>query len=250
MQRSPAARLAALAFTLACALFAPVAGAAITLVGSTNNVSATVSSGGVGSMSLPPSDTQPLTGVPGTATANAALFGNSASITGTLSHSAFVFNFTHGTANAFSSTSAHVQFKSDVDVTYTLSGSFTASGEPFFQTFAGTLAQVAPPATLFNNSQSGFTTNGGPTTFTLGQQTGNIANALSGSLTGTLAAGVTYDLTFSATLESEVDPSGTGGVTLAFAPIPTNGNIIPLPPAVWAGLVAGAGVLARRRFAR
>jgi hypothetical protein len=99
-----------------------------------------------------------------------------------------------------------LRFTTDVDTPYELSGIYGMDGNGPIRQIA-MLVDLDTSEVLFNNDQwSASTTD---EAFILGESGGDISNVLSGSLTGQLLAGHTYDWFFSAYVGGFGGQSGT-----------------------------------------
>jgi hypothetical protein len=206
-----------------------------------------------------------------TTTANDQFAGVS-SVQLNLTDNSFLTSFSATVADPFSYTSGNVQlvFTPTADLSYNLSGSHTETGASSFHSFSVDLTDLTTKTQLFDNLQDSYTVYG--ETLALGNQGGNEENTLSGSLTGTLLANHQYGLTIGSETDgmptlfsdfpnpAELPPgwfnslsviplttSSSGSVTLGLS---ATTSAVPLPPAVWMGLVTLAAVGASLKLRR
>jgi hypothetical protein len=242
MKTSSLARLA-LALFLPAALPAFTASAAVTLTGP-NLVEADVSN----FLDSQTKSDAP-TALPYLNTVTALADDDSSSTTANLSNSAFIFSFNQIASFSKVSGKGDLFFTVSTDTQYNLTGQFGADDATFGLNLSATLLDTSnPESPLYHSAQSGNYNSA--KSLTLGGADGSSSNELSGSPTGTLLAGKTYEFLVNAGLEAPTDPTGTGTVTLAFAPVTGpggGGSSAPLPPAIWVGAIFATGLLAWKR---
>jgi hypothetical protein len=165
-----------------------------------------------------------------------------------LNNNGFSFDFLQQVARSgvsftsFARNMASIRFAPTVDTDYELSGSFTGDG-PLFMSMNVTLTEVGA-GSFFSTLQTTNTSSGD--TFILGQGGGNNTNTESGNLTGTLAAGTTYELFLNTNITSNSNDRAfsNGVINLDFTPSP-----IPAPGAALLALIGVPFVgWARRRL--
>jgi hypothetical protein len=163
-----------------------------------------------------------------------------------LTDSAFVITFDQLADIADPTGKAHLIFSVASDTQYSIGGSYGASDTAFLMTLNAKLFETdSPDSPLYESDQKGNFF--GPKTLTLGGSDG--ASTLSGSATGTLLAGKTYEFDVLAGFTAPIDPAANGTVTLALlSPGPTNPPpSTPLPAALWVGLGMGSSLLIKKR---
>jgi len=160
----------------------------------------------------------------------------------------FSFDMTNlrtGKATSISGTQlTSLVFTSDIDTSYALSGFYnvddvaSGGGRVFQNTF---LRDMTTNSTLFDNVQESKATN--DEQFTLGETAGDLGfnNNVSGSLTGTLLAGRSYELFFNnfiaAKSAGDSGATATGNITLAI------GTPEPASFILWGGLLVGVAAM-------
>jgi hypothetical protein len=151
--------------------------------------------------------------------------------------------------NGYSTGQLVAVFTTDANTSYTVGGSFSNSGGD--TVLYSEVYDLTDSSFVFLSSQESA---GGPAAFTVGGLAGNYQNFLSGSLTGTLLAGHTYDWVGYATTLAYPEPDGgaeAGGyvtLTLGTAAVPEASSMI-----VWSLLaltIGGAGWWQKRNLAR
>lgn len=236
------ASLARLTLVLLLPAFIPAftASAAVTLTG-TNLIEADVSN-----FLDSQTKTDAPTALPYLNTVTALADDDSSSTTANLSNSAFILSFNQIASFSKVSGKGDLFFTVSNDTQYNLTGQFGADDATFGLNLSATLLDTSnPESPLYHSAQAGSYNSA--KSFTLGGSEGTSTNELSGSPTGTLVAGKTYELIVNAGFEAPTDPTGTGTVTLAFAPITGPGGggpRAPLPPAIWVGTIFATGLLA------
>lgn len=153
-----------------------------------------------------------------------------------------------------------VEFSTDTDISYTVSGSFTSTSGLFTRLVSylydqGTVdAPIVPGALVFISDQGYADENVGPVTLTVGGEASNVPNygdrfpAPPASLNGTLLAGHTYY--WYAKVESQWAPDADapdafGSVSLQFGAVPE-----PATLSIWGLGVFGCVIAAHRRRQR
>lgn len=143
-----------------------------------------------------------------------------------LSDGGFDITFDHHRTGAMRSTCVSwgmISFSVDEDVRYIASGGYSTSDPDGRQTTLFAHLETKPANDyLFQSSQRSLQTPN--ESFTLGLSEGDDSNQEVGALTGLLLAGQMYefafDIEFSAQLAGTSDATGSGFVSLQFAPIP------------------------------
>ncbi len=175
---------------------------------------------------------------------------SSSDATHDLSNSGFVITINHARGDSqgsFGRSIGFIYFSSDADVSYSASGTYTATdpdGRQVFQT--SRLTDVASSTILYEADQrSEMTAN---ESFTLGLTEGDHTAEFTGSLTGTLLAGREYEWVYDALIQAEPSAASSsatavGDFQISFTPIPS----VPAleGPALLALLVCLAGLGAR-----
>lgn len=169
----------------------------------------------------------------------AASGGNNGNASYLLNDDQFTINFTNTRASLYRSASmitGTLNFHVDVNTDYFLSGSYSVVDPSGRMISAYLSLREEMGGVLFENlQQSDHTPN---ENFMLGLEEGDLANALSGSLMGTLAADTVYVLTYEYYIEAIPTAAfeaatAEGSINLDFG----MAQVVPLPGAVWAGLV-------------
>lgn len=134
-----------------------------------------------------------------------------------------------------------VEFKSDIDIPYTVTGLYSNSGIGIF--FSSHLRDVTANSYVYDNYQG---TKGVAAALSLGGTDGTETNYLQGSLTGTILANHSYAWFVVAYTQNypnaDLGALAEGNASIAFG--------VPEPFAGWTGLASCAGLVALRRRQR
>jgi hypothetical protein len=192
--------------------------------------------------------TTPISSLPSNPVATASDRGLATStVTGALDQAAFTFSLSQDNPGGFARTdgSGGINFSVDVDTPWAISGTFGTGPVPQVS------GLVTGPFVELSASLSD-TTSGIPVSLYSDDDLGASGDTLTlDPASGTLLAGHTYSLSFDANIVAQLDPTGTGNVTLAFGPTGPGGggSPAPFPAAALAALTAlPALVVARRRM--
>ena len=173
---------------------------------------------------------------------------STSTVTSTLTTSAlnFGFNQTLLDTEAPTETSGEgdIFFKAGTNVTYSISGSMTVTGDFVQGELATSLYDVTTSTYAYNYDQfTGFVGIGAqPALIPVGSATLTL-DTRGGSLSGSLNAGDTYEFDAYQDMNDFVDPNLTGNVGISFSQLQApGGGSVPLPSAAMSGLATLIGL--------
>jgi hypothetical protein len=151
------------------------------------------------------------------------------------------FGFEHTRGGDFGSftdaTGVQFTFIAQQTAWYSLDGFFALAGDEFIE-FDVDFVNMTTGTTLFSNLQRSENTR--DARFALGETRGDLANTLTGSLSGMLFAGSEYSLSYRALLNTRVDDAGASGdgglwLTIGTTPVPAPSTLLLLllPGLTW-----------------
>ncbi len=228
------------------------ANAAISLVnggGNQSNMSATAFGG---SGIIVASQTIDINTLPALPTATATQGSSTSTVNGDLSEATFKFTVSQLFLNGGGVTtgSGDIFFTTSIDTKYNSVSTFATQD---LIALSPGIARSGPVGTGVTLESFLYDQTAGAFVFNDAEEGAPGDTLTTAAEAGTLLAGHIYEFTFSAGMASQLDPAGTGTVTLSFGPAtpgPGPGaTSVPLPPGVWSGLLMiGAAASQLRRL--